>query len=253
MRARTRGGGGGRTAGAVLIPAYTERCSPLDVTSEIIACMTDCCATTQQGSSPVAVGARRLTPGQQHRAPSYIGRRSRESFNVAHVTDRAPMPCDDGVHPMQHLQCFIPQAGHATALLDGDNVRHGLNSNLGFSAADRAENIRRIGEVARLFVQTGLITIVAFISPYRADRQRVRDRLLPGDFLEVGGTLGCRRKSSVTAVQHSKPVSQRKWILSMVLPPCTSSAYSHSRYMWRIKCCLQSWSKGVLATVSVGS
>lgn len=81
--------------------------------------------------------------------------------------------------------CLLVQAGHATALLDGDNVRHGLNSNLGFSAEDRAENIRRIGEVARLFVQAGLITIVAFISPYRADRQRVRDRLLPGDFLEV--------------------------------------------------------------------
>lgn len=81
------------------------------------------------------------------------------------------------------------QAGHATALLDGDNVRHGLNSNLGFSAEDRAENIRRVGEVARLFVQAGLITIVAFISPYRADRQRVRDRLLPGDFLEVRSAL----------------------------------------------------------------
>jgi len=83
------------------------------------------------------------------------------------------------------LEHALAKAGHATALLDGDNVRHGLNSNLGFSAEDRAENIRRIGEVARLFVQAGLITIVAFISPYRADRQRVRDRLLPGDFLEV--------------------------------------------------------------------
>ena len=67
----------------------------------------------------------------------------------------------------------------------GDNVRHGLNCNLGFSAADRAENIRRIGEVSRLFVQTGLITLVAFISPYRADRQRVRERVSPGDFIEV--------------------------------------------------------------------
>ncbi len=113
---------------------------------------------------------------------------------------------------MQQLQCFIPQAGHATALLDGDNVRHGLNSNLGFGAADRAENIRRIGEVARLFVQTGLITIVAFISPYRADRQRVRERLLPGDFLEVGETLGCRSNGPVNAVQDSKSVSQRNGI-----------------------------------------
>ncbi len=79
----------------------------------------------------------------------------------------------------------LADAGHATALLDGDNIRHGLNSNLGFSAVDRTENIRRIGEVSRLFVQTGLITLVAFISPYRADRLRVRDRVLPGDFIEV--------------------------------------------------------------------
>ena len=79
----------------------------------------------------------------------------------------------------------LAQAGHATALLDGDNVRHGLNCNLGFSAGDRSENIRRIGEVSRLLVQTGLITLAAFISPYRADRQRVRERLPPGDFIEV--------------------------------------------------------------------
>jgi adenylylsulfate kinase len=79
----------------------------------------------------------------------------------------------------------LAQAGHATALLDGDNVRHGLNCNLGFSAEDRSENIRRIGEVSRLLVQTGLITLAAFISPYQADRQRVRERLPPGDFIEV--------------------------------------------------------------------
>ena len=102
------------------------------------------------------------------------------------------------------------QAGHATALLDGDNVRHGLNSNLGFSAADRAENIRRIGEVARLFVQTGLITLVAFISPYRADRDRVRERLLPRDFLEVGARLppGAGRTSSRSAVSERQAARQ---------------------------------------------
>jgi adenylyl-sulfate kinase len=83
----------------------------------------------------------------------------------------------------------LAQAGHATALLDGDNVRHGLNCNLGFSAGDRSENIRRIGEVSRLLVQTGLITLAAFISPYRADRQRVRERLPPGDFIEVCGAV----------------------------------------------------------------
>src|SRR5690606_7287835 len=64
--------------------------------------------------------------------------------------------------------------GHAAYRLDGDNIRMGLNKNLGFSAEDRAENIRRIGEVAKLFADAGLITITSFISPYRADRDNVR-------------------------------------------------------------------------------
>ena len=72
-----------------------------------------------------------------------------------------------------------------TVLLDGDNVRHGLNSNLGFSAEDREENIRRIGEVAKLFAESGVITLTSFISPYRADRARVRSRMADGDFIEV--------------------------------------------------------------------
>jgi len=69
--------------------------------------------------------------------------------------------------------------------LDGDNVRYGLNSNLGFSPEDRSENIRRIGEVAKLFVDSGTLVITAFISPYQADRQRVRDLVEDGEFLEV--------------------------------------------------------------------
>ncbi|TCJ17901.1 adenylyl-sulfate kinase [Parasulfuritortus cantonensis] len=64
--------------------------------------------------------------------------------------------------------------GRLAYVLDGDNIRHGLNKNLGFSAADREENIRRIGEVARLYADTGVIAITSFISPYRADRDRVR-------------------------------------------------------------------------------
>jgi bifunctional enzyme CysN/CysC len=64
--------------------------------------------------------------------------------------------------------------GYQVYVLDGDNVRHGLNANLGFSPEDRAENIRRVGEVAALFADAGLIVITAFISPYRADRQRAR-------------------------------------------------------------------------------
>ena len=75
--------------------------------------------------------------------------------------------------------------GKHTYLLDGDNIRHGLNKNLGFSAEDRAENIRRIGEVAKLFADSGTITLTAFISPYRADRDAVRALLPEGHFIEV--------------------------------------------------------------------
>src|SRR5882762_668147 len=70
-------------------------------------------------------------------------------------------------------------------ILDGDNVRHGLNKNLGFSPADRTENIRRIGEVAKLLTDGGMVAVTAFISPYRADRDQVRAILQPGDFIEV--------------------------------------------------------------------
>lgn len=69
--------------------------------------------------------------------------------------------------------------------LDGDNIRHGLNKNLGFSAEDRAENIRRIGEVARLFTDAGVIAITSFISPYKKDRDAVRAANKPGEFIEV--------------------------------------------------------------------
>jgi adenylylsulfate kinase len=69
-------------------------------------------------------------------------------------------------------------------ILDGDNVRHGLNKNLGFSPADRTENIRRIGEVAKLFTEAGMVVVTAFISPYRADRDQVR-ALMPEHFVEV--------------------------------------------------------------------
>jgi adenylylsulfate kinase len=69
--------------------------------------------------------------------------------------------------------------------LDGDNIRHGLNKNLGFTAEDRTENIRRIGEVAKLFTDAGVIVIASFISPYRRDRDAVRALLNPGEFIEV--------------------------------------------------------------------
>ena len=75
--------------------------------------------------------------------------------------------------------------GRHTFLLDGDNVRHGLNRDLGFTDADRVENIRRVGEVARLMTDAGLIVIAAFISPFRAERAMVRQMMLPGEFLEI--------------------------------------------------------------------
>lgn len=72
-----------------------------------------------------------------------------------------------------------------TYRLDGDNVRHGLNNNLGFSPEDRTENIRRIGEVGKLMVDAGLITLTAFISPYKEDRDHARDMVGPDEFIEI--------------------------------------------------------------------
>jgi len=83
------------------------------------------------------------------------------------------------------LEHALVQRGHLAYVLDGDNIRHGLNKNLGFSAEDRQENIRRIGEVGKLFVDVGVITITAFISPYRADRDTARKTVGAGDFFEV--------------------------------------------------------------------
>ncbi|MCH4562970.1 adenylyl-sulfate kinase [Halomonas sp. EGI 63088] len=83
------------------------------------------------------------------------------------------------------LEVRLNRLGYHTMLLDGDNVRHGLCRDLGMSAADRAENIRRIGEVARLFTEAGLIVITAFISPFREDRQNARDLFAEGEFVEV--------------------------------------------------------------------
>jgi adenylylsulfate kinase len=75
--------------------------------------------------------------------------------------------------------------GHLAYVLDGDNIRHGLNANLGFSPEDRTENIRRIGEVSKLFSESGVIVFTSFISPYRADRDAVRELMPEGDFVEV--------------------------------------------------------------------
>jgi len=77
------------------------------------------------------------------------------------------------------------EKGHISYVLDGDNIRHGLNRNLGFSPEDREENIRRIGEVSKLFADAGIIAMTAFISPYRADRDKARELVPDGRFIEV--------------------------------------------------------------------
>ncbi|NOZ57303.1 MAG: adenylyl-sulfate kinase [Calditrichaeota bacterium] len=80
---------------------------------------------------------------------------------------------------------LLHQRGQLTYVLDGDNIRHGLNKDLGFSPEDREENIRRIGEVAKLFADAGVIALTAFVSPYRKDRDRARSLLEEGRFIEV--------------------------------------------------------------------
>ncbi|MFP5382740.1 MAG: adenylyl-sulfate kinase [Gammaproteobacteria bacterium] len=83
------------------------------------------------------------------------------------------------------VDSWLYDNGFHTYVLDGDNIRHGLNKDLGFSDKDRVENIRRIGEVGKLFVDAGTIALSAFISPFRADRQMVRSLFAPGEFIEV--------------------------------------------------------------------
>lgn len=83
------------------------------------------------------------------------------------------------------LEEFLHTIGCRTFVFDGDNVRHGLCSDLGFSNEDRVENIRRIGEMTKLFTEAGVIALTAFISPFKADRERVKNLLEVGNFLEI--------------------------------------------------------------------
>jgi bifunctional enzyme CysN/CysC len=84
-----------------------------------------------------------------------------------------------------HLERKLHALSKHTFVLDGDNVRHGLNRDLGFTEGDRVENIRRVAEVSKLFVEAGLITLVAFISPFRAEREMARELVAPGEFIEI--------------------------------------------------------------------
>ncbi|SCW85463.1 adenylylsulfate kinase [Paenibacillus tianmuensis] len=83
------------------------------------------------------------------------------------------------------LENRLYHEGIRTYILDGDNIRHGLNNNLGFSPEDRKENLRRVGEVAKLFVDAGVISIAAFISPYNEDRSMVRSMFAANEFIEI--------------------------------------------------------------------
>src|SRR3954465_11990537 len=83
------------------------------------------------------------------------------------------------------VEFLLHARGVHTVMLDGDNVRHALSKDLGFTEADRVENIRRIGEVAKLMTDAGLVVLCAFISPFRAERRMVRELLPPGEFIEI--------------------------------------------------------------------
>jgi len=111
--------------------------------------------------------------------------------------------------------------GCRTFVLDGDNIRHGLCGDLGFSDEDRVENIRRIGEVAKLFVEAGVIALTAFISPFRSDREKVRGLVMHGDFIEIY----C--KASLDICEHRDPKGLYKKARAGQIPAFTgiSSPY----------------------------
>ncbi|MEX2516350.1 MAG: adenylyl-sulfate kinase [Gammaproteobacteria bacterium] len=119
------------------------------------------------------------------------------------------------------LEDRLHKQGARTYVLDGDNVRRGLCKDLGFSEADRTENIRRIGEVSRLMMEAGIITLTAFISPFRSDRQIARSLVAPGDFIEIY----C--KASLETCEERDPKGLYKKARSGLIPEFTgiSSPY----------------------------
>lgn len=153
------------------------------------------CATTPQ---PFTVGRedRERLAGHRGRVIWFTGLSGAGKSTVANALEVA-------LHGM-HRRTYV---------LDGDNVRRGLCKDLGFTDADRVENMRRVAEVARLFVDAGVVVLVAFISPFRAERQAARDLFAPGDFLEVfvnvplavaeqRDTKGLYRKARSGALSH---------------------------------------------------
>ena len=137
------------------------------------------------GAGMIERGLRRAT--NIHRQATSVGKQDRAALNrqrpallwFTGLSGSGKSAVSNLVEAALHAQ------GRRTYLLDGDNVRHGLSRDLGFTDADRVENIRRVGEVAKLFVDAGMIVLASFISPFRAERRMVRDMLEPGEFIEV--------------------------------------------------------------------
>ena len=137
------------------------------------------------GAGMITHGLRRAT--NIHRQDLTVGRKERAKLN-----GHAPVALwftglsGSGKSTIANaLERKLIDRGIHSFLLDGDNVRHGLNKDLGFTDADRVENVRRVGEVAHLFVESGLITLCSFISPFRAERRMVRELFADGEFIEV--------------------------------------------------------------------
>ena len=104
-----------------------------------------------------------------------------QQFEVTNKADQSPLTLAD----TRSHDLIVHALGRHTYTLDGDNVRHGLNKDLGFTDADRVENIRRVAEVSKLMVDAGLIVLVSFISPFRSERRLARELMQPGEFYEV--------------------------------------------------------------------
>jgi bifunctional enzyme CysN/CysC len=133
----------------------------------------------------IAFGLRRAT--NIHRQSHLIDKSARAALNHQ-------LPCvlwftglsGSGKSTIANLvEKTLHERGVHTMMLDGDNIRHGLNRDLGFTEADRVENIRRVGEVAKLFVESGLVVLSCFISPFRAERDMMRELLGAGEFVEI--------------------------------------------------------------------
>jgi bifunctional enzyme CysN/CysC len=145
-----------------------------------------CCVPIVSDAAPCR-GEPRPPPDGVHWQPLDIGKAQR-----ARALGQRPvlvwftgLPAAGKSSIANRVERRLSDAGRHSYLLDGDNLRHGLNQDLGFSPADRSENLRRVGEVARLMLDAGLIVLAALVSPSRSDRERIRALLAPGEFIEV--------------------------------------------------------------------